>query len=168
MQTTIRLCRDDETLDVLGIINDAALAYKGVIPADRWHEPYMTQAELRDEIALDVVFWGAVRRDTLVGVAGLQDLGDVVLVRHAYVATHAQRHGCGAALLRHLEDQVEHRPLLVGTWADARWAIDFYRKAGYTQVAAPRKNALLERYWTIPQRQIETSVVLAKRLPATA
>jgi GNAT superfamily N-acetyltransferase len=168
MQTAIRLCTREETGAVLAIINDAAQAYKDVIPPDRWHDPYMTAVELRTEIAQGVVFWGALRASELIGVAGLQDQGDVVLVRHAYVATDAQRHGCGSALLRHLERRVDDKPILIGTWADARWAIDFYRKAGYTLVPTARKNALLEQYWTIPPRQVATSVVLAKRLPASA
>lgn len=168
MQTAIRLCAEEDTDTVLKIINDAAQAYKDVIPPDRWHDPYMGAAELLSEIAHGVVFWGAWRGDGLIGVAGIQDRGEVALVRHAYVATTAQRCGCGSALLQHLENMEKEKPILIGTWADARWAIDFYRKAGYTLVSTPRKNALLERYWTIPQRQIETSVVLAKRLPATA
>jgi len=165
MQTVIRLCNADEASAVLDIINDAAQAYKGFIPEDRWHDPYMTSTELDNEIAHGVVFWGAVRDNALTGVAGIQDLGEVALVRHAYVATNAQRAGCGSALLRHLEHQEREKPILIGTWADARWAIDFYRKSGYTLVATARKNELLQKYWTIPLRQIETSVVLAKRLP---
>ena len=166
MQTVISLCTADETDAVLEVINDAAQAYKGVIPADRWHDPYMTAAELHSEIASGVAFWGARCGNTLVGVAGIQDRGEVTLVRHAYVRTNVQRSGCGSALLRHLESRETSKPILIGTWADARWAIDFYRKAGYTLVSTARKNALLKKYWTIPTRQIDTSVVLAKRLPS--
>ena len=165
MQPLIRLCTPRETGTALEIINDAAQAYKDVIPADRWHDPYMSAAELDDEIARGVVFWGALREDTLIGVAGMQDRDEVALVRHAYVATGAQRSGCGSALLRHLESEETEKPILIGTWADARWAIDFYRKSGYTLVSSALKNVLLKKYWSIPQRQIETSVVLAKRLP---
>lgn len=161
----IRLCTREQLEDVLAIINEAAHAYQGVIPADRWHEPYMSGAELGGEIADGVVFWGAWRDAGLIGVAGIQDRGDVTLVRHAYVSTSAQRSGCGSALLRHLESLDERKPILIGTWADARWAIDFYRKAGYTLLSTADKNAALKKYWRIPQRQIDTSVVLAKRLP---
>lgn len=165
MQPLIRLCTEHENDAILAIINEAAQAYKGIIPADRWHVPYMTSDELKSEIAHGVVFWGVQHGDKLVGVAGIQDRGDVVLVRHAYVATTMQRTGCGTALLRHLESLETARPILIGTWADARWAIDFYRKAGYALVPTARKNELLKQYWTIPQRQVDTSVVLAKRLP---
>ena len=165
MQPAIRLCTEQETDAILAIINTAAQAYQGIIPADRWHDPYMTSDELQSEIAHGVVFWGAQQGDELVGVAGIQDRGDVILVRHAYVAPTAQRTGCGTALLRHLESLETTRPILIGTWANARWAIDFYRKAGYTLVEVAHKNELLKQYWTIPQRQVDTSVVLAKRLP---
>ena len=165
LQPLIRPCTDDERAAVLSIINDGAQAYKGVIPADRWHEPYMSADELEEEIADGVAFWGAQYEGTLVGVAGIQDRGDVTLVRHAYVATSMQRGGCGTALLHHLESLAPGKPMLIGTWADATWAIDFYRKAGYTLTPTPRKNALLKKYWRIPLRQVETSVVLAKRLP---
>ena len=165
MQPTIRLCTEQDNDSVLAIINEAAQAYKGVIPADRWHDPYMTSDELRTEITRGVVFWGAQQRNQLVGIAGIQDRGDVVLVRHAYVVPRVQRTGCGTALLRHLESLETDRPILIGTWADARWAIDFYRRSGYALLSKTRKNALLKKYWTIPQRQVDASVVLAKRLP---
>ena len=165
MQPVIRLCTEEDNDAVLAIINAAAHAYQGVIPADRWHDPYMSADELRTEIERGVVFWGAQQGDRLVGVAGIQDRGDVVLVRHAYVAPSVQRTGCGSALLRHLESLETDRPILIGTWADAGWAIDFYCKSGYALLSEARKNALLKQYWTIPQRQVDTSVVLAKRLP---
>jgi len=156
---TIRRCGDADVPAVFAIINDAAQAYRGVIPADRWHEPYMPEAELRAEIAAGVVFWGAEREGRLVGVMGLQDVLDVALIRHAYVATAARGEGIGGALLRHLVDQTA-RPLLVGTWAAATWAIRFYERHGFALTSPAEKERLLRRYWSIPDRQIETSVVL--------
>ena len=156
---TIRRCGDADVPAVFAIINDAAQAYRGVIPADRWHEPYMPEAELRAEIAAGVVFWGAEREGRLVGVMGLQDVLDVALIRHAYVATAVRGEGIGGALLRHLVDQTD-RPLLVGTWAAATWAIRFYERHGFALTSPAEKERLLRRYWSIPDRQIETSVVL--------
>jgi N-acetylglutamate synthase-like GNAT family acetyltransferase len=156
---TIRRCGDADVPAMFVIINDAAQAYRGVIPADRWHEPYMPEAELRAEIAAGVVFWGAEREGRLVGVMGLQDVLDVALIRHAYVATAARSEGIGGALLRHLVDQTD-RPLLVGTWAAATWAIRFYERHGFALTSPAEKERLLRRYWSIPDRQIETSVVL--------
>ena len=147
---------------ILAIVNDAARAYRGVIPADRWHEPYMEGDELADELAAEVRFWVAEDEGRVVGVMGLQDKGDVDLVRHAYVATTQQRRGIGAMLLRHIEALVD-KPLLIGTWADASWAIDFYRRNGFALVAGADKDRLLRKYWSIPARQMETSVVLADR-----
>jgi GNAT superfamily N-acetyltransferase len=158
----IRRCRDDERPAILAIVNAAAEAYRGVIPADRWHDPYMPAAELTAEIAAGVGFWIAEEAGRPLGVMGIQDKGDVALVRHAYVATGAQRKGVGTLLLHHVESLVE-KPILIGTWADASWAIDFYRRNGFTVVANAEKNRLLQRYWSIPARQIETSVVLADR-----
>jgi N-acetylglutamate synthase-like GNAT family acetyltransferase len=156
---TIRRCGEADVPAMFAIINDAAQAYRGVIPADRWHEPYMPEAELRAEIAAGVVFWGAEREGRLVGVMGLQDVLDVALIRHAYVATAARGEGIGGALLRHLVDQTD-RPLLVGTWAAATWAIRFYERHGFALTSPAEKERLLRRYWSIPDRQIETSVVL--------
>lgn len=155
-----RPCRDDERDEILAIINAAAEAYRGVIPADRWHEPYMGASELDSEIAAGVRFWGYEADGRLAGVMGIQAVDDVDLIRHAYVRPDSQRRGVGAALLRYLRD-ASSRPMLVGTWAAADWAIDFYRRHGFELVSTERKNELLERYWTIPERQIETSVVLA-------
>ncbi len=155
----IRRCGEADVPAVLAIINDAAQAYRGVIPADRWHEPYMPEAELRAEIAAGVAFWGAERDERLIGVMGLQDVLDVALIRHAYVATAARREGIGGALLRHLVDRSD-RPLLVGTWAAATWAIRFYERHGFALTSPAQKERLLRRYWSIPDRQIETSVVL--------
>lgn len=145
---------------MLAIINDAAQAYRGIIPADRWHEPYMPQDELEKEIADGVIFWVAEEDGRLSGVMGFQDKGDVALVRHAYIAPTIQRKGVGTKLLRHVES-LAGKPVLIGTWADASWAIEFYRRNGYTVVPNRDKDALLRRYWSIPDRQIETSVVLA-------
>ena len=145
---------------MLAIINDAAQAYRGVIPADRWHEPYMPRDEMVKEIAAGVVFWLAEQGGELVGLIGLQDKGEVALVRHAYIAPTVQRMGVGTRLLHHVEALVD-KPILIGTWADASWAIDFYRRNGFTLVPRTEKNRLLRTYWSIPDRQIETSVVLA-------
>lgn len=144
----------------LPIINQAAQAYRGVIPADRWHEPYMPRDELESEIADGVMFWVAEEDGRLSGVMGIQDKGAVALVRHAYVAPTEQRKGVGTRLLRHVASLVE-KPLLIGTWADASWAIDFYRRNGFALVPKTDKDSLLRKYWSIPARQVETSVVLA-------
>jgi GNAT superfamily N-acetyltransferase len=156
----IRECRDDERETVLQVINLAANAYRGVIPADRWREPYMPAAELDDEIAAGVVFWGYESDGAVVGVMGIQDLGEVDLIRHAYVLPTHQRCGVGAALLRHLRSLSDRR-MLVGTWAAADWAIRFYERHGFELVGSKQTASLLRSYWTIPERQIETSVVLA-------
>ena len=156
----IRKSRDDDVETILAIINDAAEAYRGVVPADRWHEPYMPADELAKEIADGVVFWVAELDGSVLGVMGMQDKGDVALVRHAYVSTTAQRTGVGTRLLRYVENLTD-KPVLIGTWAAASWAIDFYRRNGFTLVSSAEKDRLLNTYWSIPARQIETSVVLA-------
>jgi N-acetylglutamate synthase-like GNAT family acetyltransferase len=158
--TTIRRSVEADLAAILAIVNDAARAYHGVIPADRWHEPYMPAGELAREIAEGVIFWVAEDEGRLVGVMGIQDKRDVALVRHAYVAPSAQRSGIGTRLLRHVEALVD-KPILIGTWAAASWAIDFYRRNGFTVVPGGDKDRLLRTYWSIPARQIETSVVLA-------
>ena len=145
---------------MLAIVNEAAQAYRGVIPADRWREPYMPPDELEKEIADGVIFWVAEEHGRLLGVMGIQDKREVALVRHAYVTPTLQRKGVGTRLLRHVEG-LTGKPVLIGTWADASWAIEFYRRSGFTVVPNRHKNALLRRYWSIPARQIETSVVLA-------
>jgi GNAT superfamily N-acetyltransferase len=145
---------------MLAIVNAAAEAYRGVIPADRWHEPYMAHDELDREIAAGVVFWGYEEDGALLGVMGIQPVGDVDLIRHAYVSPASQGHGVGGALLAHLR-RLSERRMLVGTWAAAEWAIRFYRRHGFEQVTPERKSELLRTYWDIPERQIETSVVLA-------
>ena len=151
---------DHET--ILAIVNDAAQAYRGVIPADRWHDPYMPKDELEREIGAGVVFWVAEEDGRVLGVMGIQDKGEVALVRHAYVASNLQKKGVGTTLLRHVEG-LTSKPILIGTWASASWAIDFYRRNGYTVVPNQVKDRLLQTYWSIPARQVETSVVLADR-----
>jgi GNAT superfamily N-acetyltransferase len=158
--SNIRRCRDDERDAICAIVNAAAEAYRGVIPADRWHEPYMPRGELDDEIAAGVAFWGYEEDGVLLGVMGLQPVRDVDLIRHAYVVPGSQGRGVGGALLRHLQGMSERR-MLVGTWAAAEWAIRFYRRHGFEQVSPARKTVLLKTYWQIPDRQIDTSVVLA-------
>jgi GNAT superfamily N-acetyltransferase len=156
----IRRCDGRDFELIWTIVNDAAQAYKGVIPADRWDEPYMLADKLRHEIADGVVFWGCEEAGTLEGVMGLQRVQDVTLIRHAYVRTGIQKRGIGGCLLTHLQGLATNR-LLVGTWADAAWAIRFYEKHGFQLVGAAEKDRLLRKYWAIPERQIETSVVLA-------
>ena len=158
--STIRLCRDDERDAILAIVNAAAEAYRDVIPADRWHDPYMPASELDAEIAAGVRFWGYQSDGRLAGVMGIQPVRDVELIRHAYVLPERQGAGVGGALLRHLVAAAT-RPVLVGTWAAAEWAIRFYRRHGFVQVSPERKDELLRAYWDIPDRQVETSVVLA-------
>ena len=162
---SIRPCRNDERAAILAIVNEAAQAYRGVIPDDCWHEPYMAEGELAREIENGVVFWGYDDGGELIGVMGIQDVGDVDLIRHAYVSPGSQRRGVGSALLERLASSTG-RQMLVGTWAAAEWAIDFYRRHGFELVSRERGAELLKTYWSIPERQIETSVVLAK--PASA
>ena len=156
---TIRLCRAADFDAILEIINDAASAYDGVIPADRWHEPYMSANELREEIVARVEFWGCEQRGQLVGVMGIQDVDDVTLIRHAYVRTQQRNRGIGGRLLSHLRTRTS-RPLLIGTWATAAWAIQFYEGRGFRVVSVSDRDRLLRRYWTVPAAQIDASVVL--------
>ena len=156
----IRQCIDRDFEAILAVINDGAEAYRSVIPPDRWKEPYMGADELRHEIASGVSFSGAERDDALVGVMGVQPVADVILIRHAYVRTACQNQGIGGELLRHLTDRVD-RPVLIGTWAAARWAIRFYEGHGFKMVERDDKDRLLKTYWSIPERQIDTSIVLA-------
>ena len=157
----IRQCKTSDLAGLLEVINEAARAYKGVIPQDRWHEPYMSQKALQQEIADGVMFWGWESHGQLLGVMGIQDKPDVTLIRHAYVRTCAQGQGIGKRLLQHLQ-RMTRKPILIGTWADAHWAIAFYRKNGYGLVSEREKKRLLRTYWSIPKRQVETSVVLAR------
>jgi GNAT superfamily N-acetyltransferase len=156
----IRRCGDHDFELIWTIVNDGARAYQGVIPADRWHDPYMSTAELREKIEDGVVFWGYEESGTLQGVMGLQAVEDITLIRHAYVRTGVQKQGIGTSLLAHLES-LSTTPVLIGTWADAIWAIRFYEKHGYQLVPSGQKDQLLRRYWRVPERQIDTSVVLA-------
>ncbi len=159
----IRPCDDGDRAAILEIINAAALVYRGVIPTDRWHEPYMSGTELDAELAAGVVFHAEQADGQLRGVMGIQDVGDVELIRHAYVAPAAQGRGIGGALLECLMRDCTG-PVLVGTWAAAHWAIAFYVRHGFDQVSDQDKTRLLRRYWTIPERQVETSVVLRRDL----
>jgi N-acetylglutamate synthase-like GNAT family acetyltransferase len=155
----IRRCDARDFEPMSAIVNDGAQAYKGIIPSDRWTEPYMPAEKLQHEIDDGVVFWGYEDGGRLVGVMGLQQVQDVTLIRHAYVLTANQGQGIGARLLSHL-CQLTNDPVLIGTWADAVWAIRFYEKHGFQIVSTDEKNRLLKKYWKIPERQIETSVVL--------
>jgi len=156
----IRCCDDRDFELICAIINDGAKAYEGAIPADRWTSPYMSRETLRHEIDQGVMFWGYEQSGILVGVMGIQRVQDVTLIRHAYVRTGSQRLGIGAHLLSHLR-QLASGPVLIGTWANALWAIRFYERYGFQIVGRREKDRLLRRYWDVPERQIETSVVLA-------
>jgi GNAT superfamily N-acetyltransferase len=156
----IRRCRPDERDAILHVVNAAAEAYRGVIPADRWREPYMPGDELDAELAAGVAFWGYEADHVLVGVMGIQAVDDVDLIRHAYVLPESQGGGVGGALIEHLRPLSRGR-MLVGTWASAHWAIRFYARHGFAPVPRSEIAPLLRRYWTIPERQIETSVVLS-------
>jgi GNAT superfamily N-acetyltransferase len=155
----IRRCDERDFEVIWAIINDGAQAYKGNIPADRWTEPYMSREKLRHEIDDGVVFWGYEDGRTLAGVMGIQQVRDVTLIRHAYVRTGSQKRGIGGHLLSHLRE-LTRDPVLIGTWADAVWAIRFYERHGFRLVGSEEKNRLLKKYWSIPERQAETSVVL--------
>jgi N-acetylglutamate synthase-like GNAT family acetyltransferase len=157
---TVRPCRKDELPVISEIINAAAEAYRGVIPADRWHDPYMSPLELEAEICARVVFWVCESAGEVIGVMGIQAVRDVGLIRHAYVRPGDQRRGIGAALIGHIRS-LSSGQMLVGTWAAATWAIAFYQRHGFVLVSPEEKTSLLRAYWTIPERQTETSVVLA-------
>ena len=145
---------------MLNVVNDAAQAYKGVIPEDRWKEPYMPTEELRKEIESGVEFYGWKEDNVLVAVMGIQFVNDVTLIRHAYVLTDHQRRGIGENLLKHFINLARTSEVLVGTWEAAYWAVRFYEKHGFRLVSKEEKDRLLRKYWNIPERQIETSVVL--------
>jgi GNAT superfamily N-acetyltransferase len=161
----IRRCEPADIAEIEGIINDAAQAYRGAIPADRWHDPYMPREQLQKEIDSGVEFWGWEDGGTLAGVMGIQDVKDATLIRHAYVRPNLQRSGVGSALMAALIPKARHR-LLVGTWAAADWAIRFYQRHHFRLVTSREKDSLLDTYWTIPARQRETSVVLVLEPPA--
>jgi N-acetylglutamate synthase-like GNAT family acetyltransferase len=160
LRDSIRICTNNDFKSIFAIITDAAQAYKGVIPADCWHEPYMSPESLQHEIDAGVIFWGYEMDGELIGVMGIQDVQDVTLIRHAYVITTERGKGIGGQLITHLSSIVRH-PALVGTWAAAVWAVRFYEKHGFRLVTWDQKERLLRRYWSIPERQIGTSVVLA-------
>jgi N-acetylglutamate synthase-like GNAT family acetyltransferase len=159
-EALMRKCTENDFESIYIIINDAARAYKGVIPADRWHEPYMSREYLRHEIDAGVQFWGYEHQGCLIGVIGIQDVQDVTLIRHAYVRTAQRAKGIGGRLVTHLKTLIT-RPTLVGTWAAASWAVRFYERHGFRIVTWEEKERLLRKYWSIPERQTETSVVLA-------
>jgi GNAT superfamily N-acetyltransferase len=151
---------------MLQVINDGAEAYRGVIPEDRWKEPYMKAAELREEIESGVQSYGWLEGESLLGVMGIQPVNDVTLIRHAYVLSNHQRRGIGEKLLKHLIRLAQTSEILVGTWEKASWAVRFYQKFGFTLVSRKEGERLLRKYWDIPKRQVETSVVLSFRRAA--
>lgn len=153
-------CNQKDFNDIYEIINDASIAYKGIIPEDRWHEPYMPELELKNQITDGVEFWGYKEGQQLIGVMGIQYKGEVTLIRHAYVRTSERSKGIGGLLLKHL-NSIAITPVLIGTWMDAKWAISFYLKNGFRLLERQEIDILLPKYWTIPTRQVETSVVLA-------
>lgn len=156
----IRPCAAHEFDTIWTVINDGARAYRGIVPADCLKDPYMAKSELEHEMKDGVVFWGYEDSGELIGVMGIQEVGEVTLIRHAYIRTSVQRRGIGGKLLSHLH-KLAKNPLLIGTWADAKWAIEFYEKHGFELLPVERKDRLLPKYWRISQRQAETSVVLA-------
>lgn len=156
----IRPCNNGDFEAICAIINAAAQAYKGAIPAHCWKEPYMPPDELRHEMESRVLFWGYEEDEELAGVMGIQEVQDVSLIRHAYVRPALQKRGIGRGLLAVLRQQTD-RPLLVGTWADAVWAIRFYEKHGFRLLSSQEKDRLLRKYWSVPEPQIQASVVLA-------
>ncbi len=158
----ITKCSNVDFDEIYDIINDASIAYKGIIPADRWHEPYMPKEELEKQISEAVEFWKYTEENKILGVMGIQFKEDVTLIRHAYVRTTERKKGIGSQLLNQLIT-MSTTPVLIGTWADAKWAIDFYLKHGFRLVGEEEKNNLLLKYWSIPVRQVETSVVLASK-----
>ena len=156
----IRSLSSTDSEVIFRVINDAAQAYKGIIPEDRWKEPYMPMDELKEELDAGVRFFGWQEKDILIGVMGFQPVKDTTLIRHAYVLTTYQRRGIGRKLLSYLMSLAQTPEVLVGTWEDATWAIRFYEKHGFKLVSPKEKDMLLRAYWNIPERQIETSVVL--------
>ncbi|MGD0645629.1 MAG: GNAT family N-acetyltransferase [Candidatus Bathyarchaeia archaeon] len=158
-----KLISEMTTIDfqaILKVVNNAAMAYKGKIPNDMWKEPYMPAQELKEEIQSGVEFYGLNANNALVAVMGIQPTNDVTLIRHAYVLTSHQRKGFGEKLLKHLLGLAKTSKIYVGTWEAASWAVEFYEKQGFKLVSTEEKNKLLNKYWNIPERQVETSVVL--------
>jgi GNAT superfamily N-acetyltransferase len=160
----IRRCGESDVAQIESIINEAAQAYRGVIPADRWHEPYMPRDALEKEISAGVEFWGWEDSSGLLGVMGIQQVKDATLIRHAYVRADQQRRGIGSDLMNALIPRAKGR-LLVGTWAAASWAIRFYQRHRFRLVSPQEKDLLLDTYWSIPARQRDTSVVLIHEAP---
>jgi GNAT superfamily N-acetyltransferase len=156
----IRKLTNTNFQEIITVINDAATAYKGKIPADRWKEPYMDAQEIKEEIQNGVQFYGYVENNNLIAVMGIQLVNDVTLIRHAYTLTRHQRKGIGEKLLKHLLILAQTTRILVGTWEDAHWAVKFYEKHGFSLFSREETNNLLEMYWSIPERQVATSVVL--------
>jgi len=156
----IRRLSSSDFDSILTVINDAAQTYRGAIPDDRWKEPYMSAEELEKEIEAGVRFYGWVEDDALLGVMGIQSVKDTTLIRHSYVRTEHQRKGIGGKLVEYLKGLAETPEILVGTWQDATWAIRFYESHGFKLVSHEEGDKLLRKYWKIPERQIETSVVL--------
>lgn len=159
----IRKLSSTDFQTLYAIINDASVAYKGKIPSDCYKEPYMPQQELREEIASGVQFYGITQNGELAAVMGIQPVGDVTLIRHAYTLTRFQRRGLGEKLLNYLLSLAETERVLVGTWQAAPWAISFYQKHGFVLLSREETNKLLHKYWNIPERQVETSVVLEQK-----
>jgi len=156
----IAKCEDADFHEIYEIINDAASAYRDIIPADCWHEPYMPEKELKTQIEEAVEFWKYREGGKIMGVMGIQYKKGVTLIRHAYVRTIYRNKGIGSKLLAHLR-KMSKTPVLIGTWADATWAIEFYQKHSFRLLRKVEKDNLLHQYWSIPERQVETSVVLA-------
>jgi len=156
----INKCQPGDFNEIYNIINDAASAYRGVIPEDRWHDPYMPKEELQKQIDEGVEFYSYSEDDQILGVMGIQFKGDVTLIRHAYVRTSSRNKGIGGKLLGHLRT-IATTPVLIGTWADASWAIGFYERHGFRLLSKKETVELLNKYWSIPERQVDTSVVLA-------
>ena len=156
----IKLAENRDIEEIYEVINDAAMAYKGKIPDDRWHEPYMTKKELREQLEDGVIFFCYIENKKILGVMGIQHKNEVDLIRHAYVRTDQRKKGIGSILLKEIIQKTK-KPVLIGTWRDADWALNFYKKNGFELVSEEEKNKLLKKYWKIPERQVETSVVLA-------
>jgi len=158
----IREYKKSDSSKILYVINDAAVRYKGIIPDNCWHEPYMSEQELVDEFTDGVRMFGYNRNNKLIGVIGIQEIKDVILIRHAYTLTSYQGKGIGSALLKYLLKRNQNSRLLVGTWQNARWAIRFYEKFDFIFHAKKQATQLLKKYWKIPLKQIKNSVVLER------
>jgi len=158
----IKEYKQNNTSEILNIINNASIKYKGIIPDDCWKEPYMSEKELLNEFSDGVRMYGYHQNDKLIGVIGVQDVKDVILIRHAYTLPSYQNRGTGSALIEYLLKKNQYSRILVGTWKDATWAIKFYQKFGFILHAKEETTLLLKRYWKIPTKQIENSVVLEK------